>query len=105
MAFTFTRFTHQNKRLVEAYRHAVGEIQPVQRDARLLRFRVICQQPPVRLMLEQSVAELLNTGLTIHALPHPSAQGLLTSAPNRGKGARMADLEAAWISNLATLLR
>lgn len=52
-----------------------------------------------------SVAHLLNTGLTIHALPHPSAQGLLTSAPNRGKGARMADLEAEWIRNLAGLLR
>lgn len=52
-----------------------------------------------------SVAALLDTGLTIHALPHPSAQGLLTSAPNRGKGARMVDLEADWIRNLAALLR
>lgn len=31
-------------------------------------------------------------------LPHPSAQGLLSMAPNRGKGARLADLEARWIS-------
>ncbi len=52
-----------------------------------------------------SVVTLLDTGLTVHALPHPSAQGLLTSAPNRGKGARMADLEAAWVHNLAALLR
>lgn len=52
-----------------------------------------------------SVAQLLDTGLTVHALPHPSAQGLLTSAPNRGKGARMADLEAAWVLHLAALLR
>lgn len=52
-----------------------------------------------------SVVALLDTGLTVHALPHPSAQGLLTSAPNRGKGARMADLEAAWVGNLAALLR
>jgi uracil-DNA glycosylase len=52
-----------------------------------------------------SVVTLLDTGLTVHALPHPSAQGLLTSAPNRGKGARMADLEAAWVHNLAVLLR
>ncbi len=52
-----------------------------------------------------SVVQLLDTGVTVHALPHPSAQGLLTSAPNRGKGARMADLEAEWVRNLATLLR
>lgn len=52
-----------------------------------------------------SVVTLLDTGLTVHALPHPSAQGLLTSAPDRGKGARMADLEAAWTTHLAGLLR
>lgn len=52
-----------------------------------------------------SVVTLLETDLTVHALPHPSAQGLLTSAPDRGKGARMADLEAAWVHNLAALLR
>lgn len=52
-----------------------------------------------------SVVTLLDMPLTVHALPHPSAQGLLTSAPDRGKGARMADLEAAWIAKLAALLR
>ncbi len=52
-----------------------------------------------------NVAKLLNSTLTIHELPHPSAQGLLTSAPNRGKGARMIDLEAAWVRRLADLLR
>jgi hypothetical protein len=52
-----------------------------------------------------SVVTLLDMPLTVHALPHPSAQGLLTSAPDRGKGARMADLEAAWIAQLAALLR
>lgn len=31
------------------------------------------------------------------ALPHPSAQGLLMAAPGRGKGLRLADLEASWI--------
>jgi len=52
-----------------------------------------------------SVVELLQLPLVVHALPHPSAQGLLNSAPDRGKGARMADLEAAWIAHLAALLR
>jgi uracil-DNA glycosylase len=31
------------------------------------------------------------------ALPHPSAQGLLSMAPDRGKGSRMADLQEAWM--------
>lgn len=51
-----------------------------------------------------SVVQLLELPITVHALPHPSAQGLLTSAPDRGKGARIADLEARWIRNLTALL-
>lgn len=35
--------------------------------------------------------------LTRVAVPHPSAQGLLSMAPHRGKGARLADLEDAWV--------
>lgn len=35
--------------------------------------------------------------LVRHALPHPSAQGLLSMAPGRGKGARMQDLQDAWM--------
>jgi hypothetical protein len=31
------------------------------------------------------------------ALPHPSAQGLLSMAPDRGRGAKMADLQEAWM--------
>jgi hypothetical protein len=34
--------------------------------------------------------------LARRALPHPSAQGLLSMAPNRGKGARMSDLQEVW---------
>ena len=41
---------------------------------------------------------------TLHALPHPSAQGLLQGAPNRGKGLRLADLRTAWQENLQALL-
>ncbi len=42
--------------------------------------------------------------LDLHALPHPSAQGLLQGAPNRGKGLRLADLRDAWQGNLQALL-
>ncbi len=35
--------------------------------------------------------------LARRALPHPSAQGLLSMAPDRGKGAKMADLQEAWM--------
>jgi hypothetical protein len=40
----------------------------------------------------------------LHALPHPSAQGLLQGAPNRGKGMRLEDLRRAWQANLQALL-
>lgn len=38
------------------------------------------------------------TDLTLRtqSVVHPSAQGLLSMAPNRGKGSRMADLQAQW---------
>jgi hypothetical protein len=35
--------------------------------------------------------------LRLRAVPHPSAQGLLSMAPNRGRGARMHDLQVAWM--------
>jgi len=37
-------------------------------------------------------------------LPHPSAQGLLQAAPNKGKGLKLADLQAGWEANLRELL-
>lgn len=37
-------------------------------------------------------------------LPHPSAQGLLQAAPNKGKGMRLADLQAGWEADLRKLL-
>ncbi|MBK8794461.1 MAG: hypothetical protein IPN59_15405 [Holophaga sp.] len=37
-------------------------------------------------------------------LPHPSAQGLLQAAPGKGKGLRLADLQAAWEARLEALL-
>ncbi len=40
------------------------------------------------------------TTLVRCSLPHPSAQGLLSMAPDRGRGARMADLQAAWQTRL-----
>ncbi len=40
----------------------------------------------------------------LHALPHPSAQGLLQAAPGKGKGLRLEDLRAAWEARLRALL-
>lgn len=40
----------------------------------------------------------------LHALPHPSAQGLLQGAPNRGKGMKLEDLRRAWQIRLEGLL-
>ena len=39
-----------------------------------------------------------------HALPHPSAQGLLSMAPGRGKGARMQDLQEEWMARCRNLI-
>lgn len=41
----------------------------------------------------------------LHALPHPSAQGLLQGAPNRGKGMKLEDLRTEWQARLGSLLR
>ena len=37
-------------------------------------------------------------------LPHPSAQGLLQAAPDKGRGLRLADLQEAWVQRLQELL-
>ena len=42
--------------------------------------------------------------LARHALPHPSAQGLLSMAPGRGKGARMQDLQEAWMARCRDMI-
>ncbi len=40
----------------------------------------------------------------LHTLPHPSAQGLLQAAPDKGRGLKLADLQAAWELRLQALL-
>jgi hypothetical protein len=43
--------------------------------------------------------------IELHALPHPSAQGLLQGAPDRGKGLKLEALRTAWQARLEALLR
>ncbi len=43
--------------------------------------------------------------LRYHAVCHPSAQGLLTTAPDRGRGAAIAELEDRWVARLVEILR
>jgi len=38
-------------------------------------------------------------------LPHPSAQGLLQAAPDKGRGLKLEDLRRAWVENLTDRLR
>lgn len=45
-----------------------------------------------------------NTGITLFALPHPSAQGLLQAAPKHGKGLKLNDLREQWKNRLRALL-
>jgi hypothetical protein len=44
------------------------------------------------------------SAVRLAAMPHPSAQGLLSMAPHRGRGARMADLQALWRHRCAEAL-
>jgi hypothetical protein len=65
---------------------------------------------PLRVIAFGKRAEWVLTRLTdapafhLHALPHPSAQGLLQGSPNRGKGLRLQDLRLAWEQRLIGLL-
>ncbi len=67
------------------------------------------RQGPIRLVtfgkralvLQQALGDL---PLEWHALPHPSAQGLLQAAPGKGRGLRLSDLQAAWEAELKRLL-
>ena len=43
--------------------------------------------------------------MPVFALPHPSAQGLLSMAPNRGRGARLADLQQQWMQQCIAAVR
>lgn len=42
--------------------------------------------------------------LVSRALPHPSAQGLLSMVPDRGRGAKMSDLQALWMARCEAAL-
>lgn len=42
--------------------------------------------------------------LDFQTLPHPSAQGLLQAAPNKGKGMKLSDLQHDWEGRLRDLL-
>ena len=45
------------------------------------------------------------SAVALHALPHPSAQGLLQAAPGKGRGLKLEDLRTAWRDRLEGLLR
>jgi uracil-DNA glycosylase len=57
----------------------------------------------------RTLRELADTGrwdgLAVDGVPHPSAQGLLGAAPDRGRGLRLEDLAAAWQADLVRRLR
>ena len=55
--------------------------------------------------MQRVVAEFYADAIAVHALPHPSAQGLLSMAPNRGRGARMVDLRTAWMEQCMGAIR
>ncbi|MDQ6611986.1 MAG: hypothetical protein M3Y64_06105 [Gemmatimonadota bacterium] len=46
--------------------------------------------------MQHVIDKYFGGAIALHAVPHPSAQGLLSMAPDRGRGARMADLQDQW---------
>jgi uracil-DNA glycosylase len=53
----------------------------------------------------QTVGSLAEArGWRLEALAHPSSQGLLMSAPGKGKGMKLSDLRAAWEERLVEIL-
>jgi uracil-DNA glycosylase len=65
------------------------------------RLRVIALGRRAAWILRRLAQEL---DFELSELPHPSAQGLLQAAPNKGKGLKLADLAAAWEQKLLELL-
>ncbi len=55
--------------------------------------------------MQQLVSTSYSNRIPVYALPHPSAQGLLSMAPNRGRGARMADLQSGWMHKCMDAVR
>jgi uracil-DNA glycosylase len=64
--------------------------------------RVVALGGRAKLALEPLCANA--SAILLHALPHPSAQGLLSTAPDHGKGLALAALEAEWVKRLVELL-
>lgn len=86
-----------------------ANLQRLQQDLRALHARglrgVVTLGKVAARTMARVLQELPDLHLLQQAIPHPSAQGLLSMAPDRGKGARMADLQAAWMARCAEQLR
>lgn len=78
------------------------------RELAVLRARGVQGVVALGRVAARTMARVLDTegaqGLVLAPLPHPSAQGLLSMAPDRGRGARMADLQALWMTRCAEAL-
>ncbi|MBU6364941.1 MAG: hypothetical protein KJT01_01900 [Gemmatimonadetes bacterium] len=72
------------------------------RDLTALRARGVQGVVALGRVAARTMARVMDTegsqGLVLAPLPHPSAQGLLSMAPDRGRGARMAELQALWMA-------
>ena len=66
------------------------------------RLRVIAFGKRAHWLLSQGI-DL--ESIELHGLPHPSAQGLLQAAPQKGKGLKLSDLQMEWQEKLRALLR
>ena len=80
-------------------------------DVESLRDRGLARVLTLGRVATQTMQELFDeegtrfAAIELVSVPHPSAQGLLAAAPGRGKGARLADLAAAWERGVSALVR
>ncbi len=88
-----------------------GNVARLARDvdaARLRGLQRVIALGRVAARVMESVVEQANRAgaqIALIPVPHPSAQGLLSAAPDRGRGARLADLAQAWEQHVAALVR
>ncbi len=67
--------------------------------------RIITMGGAARKAIQLALKGIDEQEIEVFAIHHPSRQGLLSAAPERGKGARMADLERQWVDKMAEMVR
>jgi uracil-DNA glycosylase len=100
---------HRFRAPTRAELESADNLARLQREVAALRPRGLRGVVALGRVAARTMARVLDdevgSAVRLAAMPHPSAQGLLSMAPHRGRGARMADLQALWRHRCAEALR